>query len=1685
MEYFNSLNGLYHYLICPQDDCFIPDTLEKLDYHEYLYRLLKEKGYRRIIFFEYKESTHQYKILTFDKFSAASFEKRNLFENIDIDDEEALEAAYRSMETPNNFGGKRMKVSEPETKVPEEKYGRRMSANNVDGALLVKTINERIIPAIKSNKIKTAIVMPVTVLITIVRDGGSVDENILQTFNKVFANQNFNHIVLFTMQERGDICQLSRFANMLKGFNSVTTSNPEEYIKNVIKVLKASNNLVEVSQIGLDEIINLLLRKKFIDMDERFSNIKVGQIEKLAQTIYDQCYEGGKRIFQNLPSVKDPKVARQFNFMKFLEGSLSNTKFVDELILHAKKNPNHKIKSNIENHGLELERFTGIRKGLSEMDIEEAFSNIIGLEAVKQKVREQHSILIALQKRNKMGNVANITQTLNFVFTGNPGTGKTSIARVIAEMFRDMGLLKKGQLIEVSRKDLVAGYVGQTALKVEEIFNRALGGVLFIDEVYALSKGGDNDFGKEAIDTLLKLIEDHAGELVVILAGYEKEMLDFMDANSGLESRFPKELRVHFSDYSADELYKIGKSMLKKQGFEFEEGASEIFETSIRKLKSTATQESGNGRMVRNYVDEIVRRQSVRIASNDVPDSEINYIIKEDIEDKARLNKNFSLEKEFDKIIGLQSVKEKIEEQYGVLVAEEKRRKAGIDIEFKQYLNFVFTGNPGTGKTTIARVVARMFKEMGLLSKGQLIEVSRKDLVAEYVGQSAPKADKVFRSALGGVLFIDEAYSLTQGTENDFGEEVIDTLIKFIEDNSGDLVVILAGYEDRMMDFMGTNDGLESRFPESLRIHFPDYSEEELLQISKVMIENNGFVLADEAMDSFKNVISRLKQTASADSGNGRMVRNYIEELIRKQSLRIAKEDVEASRVNVIEKADIEGKSRFNKDYDLDLEFSTIIGLDSVKEKVKEQYSILVTEEKRREAGVKTDVKQSLNFIFSGNPGTGKTKMARVVAKMLKDMGWLKRGQLIETNRQGLVAQTVGGTAPKVERVFKSALGGVLFIDEVYTLSRDGSSSVGQEAIDTLLKLIEDHAGELVVILAGYEKEMIDFLESNSGLESRFPKNLRINFPDYSAKELSAICRGMIKDRGLRLADDAEHILDNEIEKLKRTASADSGNGRMVRNFVEEIIRKQSLRIAESDVKPEELDLIITEDLGSSPKANHSFDLEKELAGVIGLSKVKEYIKSLEDKLHVEEEKRKLNLPVDDTQTLHMIFKGNPGTGKTMMARIIANALYKVGVIKTNKLVETDRAGLVGEHVGETAQKTTKVVKSAFDGVLFIDEAYSLSRSGGNDFGQEAIDTLVKLMDDNRSRLVVVLAGYENDMDEFIKSNEGLKSRFRNIISFPDYTPQELLQIAKNTYDEKGYTISEETEKILLTIFESAVKIPGFGNGRFVRNLYEKSLENQATRLREMSNLEREDYLTILPEDISKDVPLNKKEEKHYSKVSREKFEGLNVLFDVNEAIRNKGSLAKATDNAILFVKTDKGAGTAFLISPEGYALTCNHVIEGANEINARLRIPGRFGGDDSFHKCEVINTRKDLDIALIKLEGNNFPYLPIASEDREIEKGEDFILSGYPFGERTAKDITLFSGSVASSERQQDEKGITRYNINCEAKSGNSGAPIISFKDGCVIGLLLGSITEKSGQLVEEINYMRPIKYFWEEFLN
>jgi len=799
------------------------------------------------------------------------------------------------------------------------------------------------------------------------------------------------------------------------------------------------------------------------------------------------------------------------------------------------------------------------------------------------------------------------------------------------------------------------------------------------------------------------------------------------------------------------------------------------------------------------------------------------------------------IKKELADVVGLAKVKQYVLDLENNLKVQQIRENAGYKTASVS-MHMIFTGNPGTGKTTIARIVAKYLKAIGLLSTGQLREVSRADLVGQYVGHTAKQTNEVIQSAIGGVLFIDEAYSLCRDKNDTFGLEAIDALVKGMEDYRDDLVVILAGYKDEMESFLKLNPGLKSRFPNI--IDFEDYTPSEMVQIADITARSKGYKIADECKEALLRLFEKSQIKGKNDSGNGRLVRNVIENAIIEQSKRILNSP--DSELDLLKYEDFKFDS-FDK-FDLEKSLNGIIGLENVKDFVRTQYRLLVANEKRRKAGIIVDSTQSLNMIFTGNPGTGKTTVARIMASMFKDMGLLKKGHLVETDRSGLVAEYVGQTAKKTKELFLSALGGVLFIDEAYALSND-NGSFGKEAIDTLIKLIEDYHGEIAVILAGYKKEMADFLKSNSGLESRFP--LVIDFPDYSPDELYAIALNMISAKGFTITEDSKRVLKEHIVLAHKSSTVHSGNGRMVRNMVEKIMRNQSARVASiENISKEGLIEIIPEDIEVNNTNTNTFDLEKALEPIVGLTDVKNYIRSLYARLRMQNERKKMGLPVDSTQTLHMIFKGNPGTGKTMIARTIADVLYNIGVIKTNKLVETDRAGLVAGYVGQTAIKTTEKINEALDGVLFIDEAYSLAQGGANDFGREAIDTLVKLMDDNRDRLVVILAGYSKNMDDFLLTNPGLKSRFPNIIEFPDYSVDELLIIADNLYSSKGYVLGNGARAKLLAIFEKAVQKEAFGNGRYVRNVFERSVNNQALRLSGDTDLTREELETIEAVDI-------------------------------------------------------------------------------------------------------------------------------------------------------------------------------------------------------------------------------------------
>ena len=1094
-----------------------------------------------------------------------------------------------------------------------------------------------------------------------------------------------------------------------------------------------------------------------------------------------------------------------------------------------------------EHYGIALTEYTRSYDQFELKLVKQELDNVIGLDTVKEYVYRLENNINVQRLRKKHGLKDN-SISMHMVFTGNPGTGKTTIARIIARYLKAIGVLSSGQLREVTRADLVGQYLGETALKTTAAIQSAVGGVLFIDEAYSLCRDKNDIYGIEAIDALVKGMEDNREDLIVILAGYTKEMERFITSNPGLKSRFPN--IIHFDDYSENDMWRIAELTAKNKGYRISDTCFEPMIEEFERHQIKGRNDNGNGRLVRNMIENAILRQSQRVATDTTLDLEL--LLPEDFGFTEK--KPFDLEARLSDIVGLENVKDFIRTQYKLQQANALRKKMGMQVDTSQSLNMIFAGNPGTGKTTMARLVAEMFHELGILKAGHFVETDKGGLIAEYVGHTAQKTEEVFKSALGGVLFIDEAYAITND-KSSFGQECIDTLVKLIEDYRGDTLVILAGYSKEMKAFMKSNSGLESRFP--LFIEFPDYSTDELSLIGKKMIVSKGFALSSEAELDFEEEITDQTRIASENAGNGRLVRNIVERIIRKQSVRVIDDHVEANQLNVILPIDIHNPEQ-HKAFDLEEELSNIVGLDEVKNFVRMQYKMCIAKQKRRKAGKQVDVNQSLNMIFTGNPGTGKTTVARVIANMFKAMGLLKKGHIIETDKSGLIAQYVGQTAPKTEEVFKSALGGVLFIDEAYGITSDGSP-FGQECIDTLVKLIEDYKGDIIVILAGYTKEMSDFIKANSGLESRFP--LRMEFQDYSTEELFEIGKLQIIKNGFMLSPDAEAVFYEEVHTLKRHSNTNSGNGRMVRNFVEKIIREQSARIAVNDIPEDDVNVIIPSDIRDDFVRKLDYDLETELNKVIGLENVKQYFRGLSARLNIQEKRRKSGLITDETQTLHMIFEGNPGTGKTMMARTVANLLYNMGVLRTNKLIETDRSDLVAGYVGQTAIKTRQVIERALDGVLFIDEAYSLAQGGENDFGKEAIDTLVKMMDDYRDRLVVILAGYSDNMKHFMSMNPGLDSRFANIIRFSDYSTEQLMLIAKKFYKDQGYSLTDDACAELTKIFEQAKKNPTFGNGRYVRNVFEKTLNAQAMRLSGESVLDTHALIMISGDDVRAIIP--------------------------------------------------------------------------------------------------------------------------------------------------------------------------------------------------------------------------------------
>jgi hypothetical protein len=386
-----------------------------------------------------------------------------------------------------------------------------------------------------------------------------------------------------------------------------------------------------------------------------------------------------------------------------------------------------------------------------------------------------------------------------------------------ARSTRHWGLLRKGHVVEVDRSALVGGYIGQTAIKTGERVREALDGVLFVDEAYSLAPSnpqdlGWNDFGEEAIATLLK----EEKKWKTSGTGWPSSSPDTPNRCAALSKRIPDCSQGSpdtsiFPDYGPDELRQIFAMRCSEQHFVLASGTIERAHDIISWLYERRDEHFGNAREMRTLFERTLERQAARLAADDAADPSV--LLPEDIADPRPTpasDISVALVK-LDRLVGLQSVKQEIRSLIDLVKAQQRRQQAGLPVPTVS-LHLVFTGNPGIGKTTVARLIGEIYAALGLLRKGHVVEVDRGRFVAGYIGQTVIKTLDKIAEAMDGILFIDEAYALVQGDDHDFGREAVDTLLKEMEDKRNCLAVIVAGYTEPMMAFIGGNPGLQSRF---------------------------------------------------------------------------------------------------------------------------------------------------------------------------------------------------------------------------------------------------------------------------------------------------------------------------------------------------------------------------------------------------------------------------------------------------------------------------------------------------------------------------------------------------------------------------------------------------------------------------------------------------------------------------------------------------------------------------------------------------------------------------------------------------------------------------------------------------------------------------------------------------------
>lgn len=1069
---------------------------------------------------------------------------------------------------------------------------------------------------------------------------------------------------------------------------------------------------------------------------------------------------------------------------------------------------------------------------------------LIGLEEIKTQLKNVVDTYTYLHSRR---DVMNVRLSVNTIIIGETGTGKTALAEVIRDYFFQNRIIEKQKLTMVDAVDYQ-----RFVDKWDENVKNARGGILFFDNVQKLLPDRYSN-QVNPLDKLFVEMDKWNDDPIVVMAGLPKGLDDFLSANPAAQNRFKYMFRLPSPGYQ--ELVDICKLELKNRyGLTVLSPAAEnkllrFFQYQVKIKDDSFGYAHIAVKTAEDIFTSFISRGSTAVM---IEEHDIRGYVPEERSLEDILG-------DLDHYIGMDEVKKAVREIAFTVRNNVQRAARGLGEQDKAGIHIVLTGNPGTGKTTIARKLGEIMEAIGYLDSGHVVEVDRSKMISPYQGETPKVVDHLCDKAMGGILFVDEAYTLvplSSGGERDAqGAQALETLMKRMEDDRGKFIVIAAGYRTEMENLFRVNPGVRSRFSYFLNIE--DYNPDQLFQIMEVFAQDKKYRFTADARELTLKMITELYNSRDKDFANGRTMRQLFEKICTKQAERLQKLDISTlsnEELMTIDVSDIPYEAPKTVDYTECLaKLNGMVGLDGVKKEISNLAAFLNLQIRRGE----TNTFQGKHYVFTGNPGTGKTTVARIMADVFRTLGILSRGQLVEADRSKLVAGFSGQTAIKTNQLIDSAMGGVLFIDEAYTLKSSDQDSFGAEAIDTLLKRLEDDRGKFICIVAGYTDNMHDFIDANPGLKSRFTQT--IHFDDYTPDELTQIFLNLAKGKNFTVDTETQGAIHRQFEQLYLRRDKNFGNAREARRIFDQAVEKQSQRLvsmmSDPTFKEEDMFRLTTADL-ETPQSERIRPLDQllnELDQFIGMRNVKNMIRRLAVQSMFMKQRAAMGAGSVQQMSMNFILTGNPGTGKTSVARKMGEILQAMEIIPTSRVIETSRATLVGKYMGETPKIVNSVCDKAMGGILFIDEAYTLS-SENDQYGKEAIDTLMKRMEDDRGKFVVIAAGYRNEMENFLAVNPGLASRFSHKMHIDDYTEEELLAIYKMMASHDNYMLSPEAELKLMDVISRMVinKNESFGNARDMRNLLDATIQQLSMRVSQMpqSDITQETYQLIMPEDI-------------------------------------------------------------------------------------------------------------------------------------------------------------------------------------------------------------------------------------------